>query len=54
VEGVNLFNGSAEIVVEGIAYPLTSVMRVAEPKIIIPNPNSLNPSNSTEETGRSG
>lgn len=49
VEGVNLFNGSAEIVVEGIAYPLTSVMRVAEPKIIIPNPNSLNPSNSTEE-----
>ncbi|HWQ78041.1 MAG TPA: flagellar hook capping FlgD N-terminal domain-containing protein [Anaerovoracaceae bacterium] len=36
VEGVNLFNGSAEIVVDGVAFPLSRVMQVKEPDIIIP------------------
>lgn len=49
VEGVNLYNGSAEIVVDGEAYALSSVMKVAEPKIIIPDPNSLNQANLIKE-----
>jgi len=53
VEGVNLFNGSAEIVVEGKAYPLTSVMTVAEPKIIIPNAGSLNQADLIKELAES-
>lgn len=53
VEGVNLFNGSAEIVVEGKAYPLTSVMTVAEPKIIIPNAGGLNQADLIKELAES-
>lgn len=49
VEGVNLYNGSAEIVVDGMGYPLSSVMKVAEPNIIIPNADSLNQSNLIKE-----
>lgn len=37
VEGVTLYNGSAEIVVDGTAYPLSRVMIVKEPNIIIPD-----------------
>lgn len=37
VESVNLFNGSAEIVVDGKPYALSSVMEVKEPNIIIPD-----------------
>lgn len=37
VESVNLFNGSAEIVVDGKPYALSNVMEVKEPNIIIPD-----------------
>lgn len=37
VEGVTLFNGESHIVVEGSQYPLSSVMEVFQPKIIIPD-----------------
>lgn len=37
VESVNLFNGSAEIVVDGKSYALGNVMEVKEPNIIIPD-----------------
>jgi len=37
VEGVNLFNGKAEVVVDGSSYSLSSVMTVKESDIIIPD-----------------
>ncbi len=37
VEGVTLFNGEAQIVVDGVNYELSSVMAVKNPDIIIPN-----------------
>ena len=37
VESVNLFNGNAEIVVDGKGYAMSSVMEVKEPNIIIPD-----------------
>lgn len=37
VEGVTLFNGSSQIVVEGRQYPLSSVMEVFQPSMIIPD-----------------
>lgn len=48
VEGVNLYNGSAEIVVDGVAYSLSSIMSVKEPDIIIPDDNI--PDDSDPET----
>ncbi|MDD4121404.1 MAG: flagellar hook capping FlgD N-terminal domain-containing protein [Eubacteriales bacterium] len=41
VQSVNLFNGNAEVVVDGKAYVLSSVMKVNEPDIIIPD-SSIN------------
>jgi len=41
VEGVNLFNGAAMVVVEGKAYDLSSIMIVKEPNIIIPDSGLL-------------
>ncbi|AFA49276.1 flagellar hook assembly protein FlgD [Acetobacterium woodii] len=32
VEGVNLYNGDAQIIVGGISYPMSSIMEVAQPK----------------------
>ncbi len=32
VEGVNLYNGDAQIIVGGISFPMSSVMEVAQPK----------------------
>lgn len=37
VDSVNFFNGSPQVVVDDISYSLSSVMKVNEPKIIIPN-----------------
>jgi len=48
VEGVTLYNGSAEIIIEGNRYPLSSVMLVKEPNIIIPQ-GSLTPDEETTE-----
>ncbi len=45
VEGVNLYNGSAQIVVDGTAYPLSSVMSVQEANIIVPDTSSLSQTN---------
>lgn len=39
VEGVTLYNGSAEVVVDGTGYPLSKIMIVKEPDIIIPDSN---------------
>ena len=39
VEGVTLYNGSAEIIMQGNKYPLSSVMQVNQPNIIIPKDN---------------
>lgn len=36
VEGVKLYNGGSVITIEGKDFPLSSVMEVKEPKIIIP------------------
>lgn len=47
VEGVNLYNGETRIVIDGEPYSLSSVTRIAEPKIIIP----VNPTNTTNQTG---
>lgn len=38
VEAVNFFNGETQLVIEGSTYGLSSVMELAEPKIIIPKP----------------
>ena len=38
VEGVTLYNGNAQIVVEGKNYNISSIMAVREPNIIIPDP----------------
>jgi flagellar basal-body rod modification protein FlgD len=32
VEGVNLYNGDAQIIVNGVNYPMSSVMEVAQAK----------------------
>lgn len=39
VDSVNFFNGSPQVVVDDISYSLSSVMKVNEPKIIIPDGN---------------
>lgn len=38
IEGVNLYNGNTEVIIDGNSFPLSSIMKLAEPKIIIPNP----------------
>ena len=37
VDSVNFYNGSPQVVVDGMSYSLSSVMKVNQPKIIIPN-----------------
>lgn len=37
VDSVNFYNGSPQVVVDDMSYPLSSVMQVNEPNIIIPN-----------------
>lgn len=37
VDSVILYNGSPQIMIEGEKFPLTSVMEVREPNIILPN-----------------
>lgn len=32
VDGVNLYNGDAQIIVGGVSYPMSSIMEVAQPK----------------------
>ncbi|MDD4565421.1 MAG: flagellar hook capping FlgD N-terminal domain-containing protein [Eubacteriales bacterium] len=54
VDSVNLFNGSAEIVVDGKAYALSSVMEVKEPNIIIPDSNINENDNSVDNTEGDG
>jgi flagellar basal-body rod modification protein FlgD len=36
VEGVNLYNGDAEVVIDGTSYPISSVMEVRTPTISVP------------------
>ncbi|QOX63953.1 hypothetical protein FRZ06_11720 [Anoxybacterium hadale] len=48
VEGVTLYNGSAQIVVDGKNYGLSSVMAVREPNIIIPDPDVKTPEDTTD------
>ncbi|MBR0597534.1 flagellar hook capping FlgD N-terminal domain-containing protein [Sinanaerobacter chloroacetimidivorans] len=59
VEGVNLYNGSTEIVVDGNAYALSSIMIVKEPDIIIPDSDvkdssGNNTDNGTTDNGNTG
>ena len=51
VEGVNLFNGKTEIVVDGKTFALNSVMKVKEPDIIIPDSDVKENNDSVDETG---
>lgn len=37
VEGVKLYNGDSVITIDGMDFPISSVMEVKEPKIIIPD-----------------
>lgn len=37
VDSVNLYNGSAQVVVDGKSYALSNVMSVKEPDLIMPN-----------------
>jgi len=37
VDSVNFYNGSPQVVVDDMSYSLSSVMKVNQPKIIIPN-----------------
>ena len=69
IEGVNFYNGETEVIIDGNAYKLSSVMQIAEPKIIIPtdpketednddttddtDDDTVNGVNSTEEPGTS-
>lgn len=32
VEGVNLYNGDAQVIVNGVSYPMSSIMEVAQAK----------------------
>jgi len=41
VDSVNFYNGSPQAVVDDRSYPLSSVMSVREPNIIIPNTNIM-------------
>lgn len=56
VEGVTLYNGSAQIVVDGKNYGLSSIMAVREPTIIIPDTEVKNTEDTTdtEETTGTG
>ena len=49
VEGVTLYNGSAEIIIEGNRYPLSSVMLVKQPNVIIPQGSVTSNNVTTEE-----
>jgi len=40
VKGVTLYNGNAEIIIDDKKYPLSSIMEVKEPNIIIPQQGS--------------
>lgn len=53
VDSVNLYNGSAQVVVDGKSYALSSVMSVKEPDIIVPNSNvtTNNTDSTTNSTG---
>lgn len=48
VEGVTLYNGTSQIVVDGKNYSLSSVMAVREPNIIIPDPDVKTPEDTTD------
>lgn len=41
VEGVTLYNGSSEVIVDGVSYPISSVMEVRTPVITIPDASTL-------------
>lgn len=51
VEGVKLYNGGSVITIEGKDYPLSSVMEVKEPKIIIPIPPEDKPEDKGDVPG---
>jgi len=51
VDSVNFYNGSPQVVVEDMSYPLSSVMQVNEPKIIIPNSEVKNNTEKPADTG---
>jgi flagellar basal-body rod modification protein FlgD len=50
VEGVTLYNGSAQIVVDGTNYSLSSIMAVREPTIIIPDPEVKDDTKDKDDT----
>lgn len=54
VEGVTLYNGSAQIVVDGKNYALSSIMAVREPTIIIPDTEVKDNDTDTNETSGTG
>ncbi|MEI8216975.1 MAG: hypothetical protein WCF96_07735, partial [Eubacteriales bacterium] len=41
VEGVTLYNGNAEVILDGASYPISSVMEVKTPVITIPDASTL-------------
>ena len=41
VEGVTLYNGSAEVILDGASYPISNVMEVKTPVITIPDASTL-------------
>lgn len=51
VECVNLYNGSTEIMIDGKTFPLSSIMEVRQPNIIIPSSGLTPPTGITPPTG---
>ncbi len=50
VEGVTLYNGKSEVIVDGVNHPISSVMEVKTPKIIIPDStDGINITDATSE-----
>lgn len=54
IEGVNLYNGSTEVIIDGNSYPLSSIMKLAEPKIIIPDSTVTTETKATETVDEAG
>lgn len=50
VEGVTLYNGSAQVVVDGESYELKNIMAVKEPDIIVPDSKVNQTADTTDES----
>lgn len=48
VEGVNLYSGTAKLIIDGKMYSIDEITQVNEPKIIIPNTSTVGTGSSSD------